>query len=404
MQSTASPPVAVSPHSLAAAFADVPDPRRAASVRYPLAAILSLAVTALLANHHSVLAMAEWGARQRPEQLQALGFREGRSPCQSTLHRLFRTLDGPSLAQTLTRSFAAVAGPAVTTDRGAAESPVALQGVAIDGKAQRGRLRFAADGPVHALSAFCHDTGIVLAQEAITSTAEKGEAELTVAPALLDRLDWQGRVLTGDALFCQRELCQQVVKAGGDYVLVVKDNQPTLHADLQLLFDPPPHPAPLPLTDRRTARTIDTGHGRRPDVRELTASTDLTGYLDWPGVAQVVRIERTWRDRGQPKRAVHYAITSLPPDRGTPERLLGLKRGHWLIENRLHWRKDMTFGEDASLIHAGQGPAVMSHLRNAASNLLHHHGVQQVAARLRAHSQHPEEAITMVIGPLIPHA
>lgn len=403
MQSTASPSVAVTPTSLAAAFADVPDPRRLASVRYPLAAVLALAVTALLANHHSVLAMAEWGARQRPEQLQALGFREGRSPGQSTLHRLFRKLDGARLAETLTRCFARLTAPTLP----AAHEPdveTAPQGVAIDGKAQRGRLRFAADGPVHALSAFCHDTGIVLAQEAITSTLEKGEAELTVAPTLLAQIDWPGRVLTGDALFCQTALCQQVVQAGGDYLLVVKDNQPTLHADLRLLFDPPPYPAPLPLADRRTTRTIDTGHGRRPEVRELIASTDLAGYLDWPGVAQVLRIERTWRDHGQPKRAVHYAITSLPPDRGTPERLLVLKRGHWLIENRLHWRKDVTFGEDASLIHAGQGPAVMSHLRNAASSLLHHHGVQQVAARLRALSQCPDEAIAMVTGPLRPHA
>ncbi len=98
------------------------------------------------------------------------------------------------------------------------------------------------------------------------------------------------------------------------------------------------------------------------------------------------------------------AITSLSPDRGTPERLLALKRGHWLIENRLHWRKDVTFGEDASLIHTGQGPTIMSHVRNAAISLLHHHGVQQVAARLRALSQCPDEAIAMVIGPLRPHA
>lgn len=279
------------------------------------------------------------------------------------------------------------------------------QGVAIDGKAQRGRLRFAAEsGPVHTLSAFCHEQGIVLAHEPITVRADKAEAELTVAPTLLDRLDWHGRVLTGDALFCQHALCAQVRAAGGDYLLLVKENQPALHEAIALLFDPPPVLARRPLDDLRIARTIDTGHGRRPEIRELVASTDLTAYLDWQGLAQVFRIERTWRVHGQSKRALHYGITSLSPPAGPPDCLLTLKRGHWAIENRLHWRKDVTFGEDASLIHMGQGPTVMALLRDAAISLLHLHGIRRVAARLRVHSQQPEAAIALVVGPLITHA
>lgn len=325
----------------------------------------------------------------------AAAFADGRTPCQSTLQRLFCKLEGAVLAQILTAGFAAAATPAAAT----------LQGVAIDGKAQRGRLRFPTDGgPVHALSAFCHEQGIVLAHEPILTHVDKAEAELTVAPVLLTRLDWHGRVLTGDALFCQRNLCQQVQAAGGDYLLLVKDNQPALHDAIKLLFDPPPVLARRPMADLRTTRTIDTKHERRPEVRELWASTDLTAWLDWPGAAQVFRIERTWRAHGQLKRALHYGITSLDPQTGPPDRLLGLKRGHWAIENRLHWRKDVTFGEDASLIHAGQGPRVMALLRDAAVSLLHHHGLRQVAARLRAHSQHPEEAIALVVGSLITHA
>jgi predicted transposase YbfD/YdcC len=374
-----------------------PSPTRAGSIRYPLAAILTLAVCALLANHRSVLAIAEWGTRQDADHLRTLGFADGQTPCQSTLQRLFCKLDGALLGHVLTACFAPVAG-----SPGGDTVP---QGVAIDGKAQRGRLRFPTDGgPVHALSAFCHEAGIVLAHEPITSTADKAEAELTVAPALLARVDWPGRVLTGDALFCQRHLCAQVLAAGGDYLLLVKDNQPALHEAIAVLFAPPPALARRPVTDWRTIRTIDTGHGRRPEVRELIASTDLTAWLDWPGAAQVFRIERTWREHGQPKRAVHYGITSLDPETGSPERLLALKRGHWAIEHRLHWRKDVTFGEDASLMHAGQGPTVMAHLRDAAVSLLHWHGIWRVAACLRTHSQHPEQAIALVIGPLIPHA
>src|SRR5204863_3634628 len=125
-------------------------PRRTASVIYPLPAILAMAVAAILANHLSVLAIAEWGARQEAAMLTALGFPEGRTPCQSTVQRLFRQLDGDAVAVVLSTCFAPGATPVLTEP--------AAQGVAIDGKAQRGRLRFGRAGcPVHALSAFCHD-------------------------------------------------------------------------------------------------------------------------------------------------------------------------------------------------------------------------------------------------------
>ena len=210
---------AVCPRSLAAAFTRVAEPRRAASVRYPLAAVLSLVVVAILANSLSVLAIAEWGARQPADRLRLLGFAQGRSPCQSTLQRLFHKLDGQGTPargypEALGAHFAPVAVPL----------PVAAgsQGVGIDGKAQRGRLPFQAGGypvqatPAGGYPAFCHEHGVVLAQEPIEQRADKSEGELTVAPALIARIAWPGRVLTGDALFCQRRLCQQVLAAGGD--------------------------------------------------------------------------------------------------------------------------------------------------------------------------------------------
>jgi len=386
-------PVAVSSTSLAAAFAQVPDPRRGASVVYPLPAILAMAVAAILANHLSVLAIAEWGARQDAVMLAALGFPDGRTPCQSTLQLLFRHLDGDAVAATLSACFAPSAAPAT-----AAPTP---QGVAIDGKAQRGRLRFANLGcPVHALSAFCHEHGIVLAHEPIDAGRDKAEAELTVAPALLARVDWPGRVLTGDALFCQRTLCEQVLAAGGDYLLLVKENQGRLHEDIALLFDPPATVPVAPLHDRRVARTVESGHGRSMERRELLASSDLNDYLDWPGVEQVFRLERTWCEHGRAKRALHYGITSLTPAQADPVRLLVLRRGHWAIENRLHRHKDVNLGEDASLIHVGAGPTVMALLRDAALSLLHRAGIRRVASRLRTHSQQPEQAVALVLGPL----
>ena len=399
VQSTPHP---VAPPSLMAAFATVPDPRRAASVVYPLAAVLALAVAALLAGQRSVLAIAEWGARQDGSLLAALGFHGDHAPCQSTLQRLFRHLDGDALAAALTTHVAPVGAPAA-----------GLQGVAVDGKAQRGRLCFPTTGlanggtdgcPVHALSAVGHASGLVLAHEPIAGDATKAEAELSVAPILLARLAWHDRVLTGDVLVCQRKRCRQVRTAGGDYLLLVKQNQPALHDAIALLFDPPDGLDPLPLLDRREAHTLGRGHGRTNERRHLVASTDLTAYLDWPGVAQVFRLTRTWRQGGTDHRAVHYGITSLSPERADPIRLLALRRGHWTIENRVHRHKDVAFGEDASLVHLGQGSTVLALLRKAALTALHQARCRHGAARLRLHAQHSEQAVALVVNPPPTHA
>lgn len=387
----------VSPTSLAAAFAELPDPRRFASVVYPLPAILAMTVAAILAHCLSVLAIAEWGADQPPALLATLGFPTAKTPCQSTLQRLFAKLDGEAVAAVLTAVFAPLAVP----------QPDALQGVAVDGKAQRGRFRFpAGGGPVHVLSAYCHELGLVLAEEPIDAPTgrDKAGAELTVAPTLLDRLDWHGRVLTGDALFCQRTLCTQVCGAGGDYLITLKGNQGTCYQDVQLFFDPPTDEPSWLRTDLRTTGTLDYGHGRTLELRTLTATADLTAYLAWPHLAQVLRIERTWREQGAAKRAVDYALTSLGPDRADVETLLRLKRGHWTIENRLHWCKDVVLGEDASLIHVGHGPWVMSLCRDLALNLLHLAGIDQIATTMRAYSRHPERAISLVVQSLTTRA
>ncbi|HEV2770734.1 MAG TPA: ISAs1 family transposase [Solirubrobacteraceae bacterium] len=387
-------PLGVSVASLREAFASVPDPRRGQGRRFALPAILTLAVAAILADHLSEQAIAEWGADQDPAVKRALGVPKGVAPHQTTIQRLFRRLDPARLAAALTAYFDPPAAPGAR--------PRGSQGVAVDGKAQRGRLPFAAHAgcPVHALTASCHDRGVVLAHEEIRGDAEKAEAELTAAPRLRARLDWRGRVLTGDALFCQRHLCTQVLAAGGDYLLVVKENQPTLHEDLRLLLDPPAdHAAPLPLLDRREVATADKGHGR-VERRHLVASTDLNAYLDWPGVAQVFRLERTWRERGQDKRAVHYGITSLPAATADAPRLLAHRRGHWSIENALHHVKDVTLGEDRSLVHLGSGPTIMAQLRDTALGLLRRAGPRRIAARLRHHARHPEAVLPLLGLPL----
>ena len=341
-------------------------------------------------------------------------------PHQSTWQRLFCRLNPDALSKALADHWAKAMLPSRRWQP--APKQRGSEAVAIDGKCQRTRLAFPSSGaPVHMLAAFLHDQGLILAQEPIdahpqanqpplpteeaghtqaplSQPLDKAEAELSVAPTLIKRLHWQGRVLTGDALFCQRSLCELVVSLGGDYLLLVKDNQPTLHEDIRLLFDPPPKLA-LPLIDRRETVTISHGHGRHFDRRHLIASTDLAGYSDWPHLAQVFRLERTWQEQGGFQRQVRYGITSLPPELAPPERLLALKRGHWQIENRDHYVKDVTLQEDASTIHTGSGPSVMAILRDLTLSLLRQAGHRTIASRLRFNSLHPEAAVALLSLP-----
>jgi predicted transposase YbfD/YdcC len=159
-----------------------------------------------------------------------------------------------------------------------------------------------------------HDLGVVLAQIGVDHAEH--QAELTVIPALLEQLDWEGRVLTGDALYCQRSVCAQAVEAGGDYDLLVDSNQPTLKADIEQVFAPLPPVAPghgQVVIEERRARTVEKGHGRL-EVREIRVTSELAGYLDWPYAEQVFELKRTWTRKGVTKEEVKYGVTSLPKE------------------------------------------------------------------------------------------
>src|SRR5581483_128060 len=267
---------------------------------------------------------------------------------------------------------------------------------------QRGRLRHGATPthPIHAMTAFCHDLTGVLAQ--LVVDANQHEAELTVAPQVLRQIDWQGRVLTGDALYCQQALCTQVVEAGGDYLVLVKENQPTLLADIRQVFAPltaeerertgvhTVHPLP-----KASYRTVEKGHGRLEE-RVIRVSGELAGYSSWPYLEQVFEYTRTWTSKGVSKQQICYGITSLPAEVSDAARVAALKRGHWQVENALHYVKDVTLGEDASQTHCGTGADVFAMVRNIAISLLRRAGYRTIAAQLRRYSGCPHEALALL--------
>ena len=232
------------------------------------------------------------------------------------------------------------------------------------------------------------------------------EAELSVAPALLAALPLAGAIITGDALYCQRALCQQIVDRQGHYVVIAKANQPQVLADIALLFDQPP-------VDEVTGRSIPVAlaeqrdrHGDRQERRRLWVSGALSGYLDWPGAQQVAKVERVWTHQGRTRTYTRYLITSLPapaPLWDTPGQLtataadlLRLVRGHWSIENRLHYVRDVTFGEDASQVRTGAAPQVLAALRKVVLALLRDAGWDNIAAGLRYNAWRPGAALELL--------
>ena len=197
-----------------------------------------------------------------------------------------------------------------------------------------------------------------------------------MATAILDEIPLERKVITGDALFTQRKLCQKIVKGKGNYLFIAKGNQAQLHWAIQYLFDKPDKAFHFDQAEQWSR------HGDRLEVRRLWASTALNEYLKWPGLKQVLKIERETDKRGQKEKQVRYAITSLGPEAGS-RKLLGLVRGHWAIENQLFRVRDVTLGEDASQIRKGSAPQVMASLRNTVIALFRHSGTVNIAAAIR---------------------
>jgi predicted transposase YbfD/YdcC len=220
------------------------------------------------------------------------------------------------------------------------------------------------------------------------------ETELTEAPGLLDTLPLEGQLVTGDALYCQRSVCSQVKARGGDYLVIVKKNQPRLYEDIAFLFSEPP------LGEVFATAEQASRHGGRREVRRVWVSSALNDYLDWPGVRRVCKVERQTERKEKRTSEVRYAITSVDEEAG-PDELLRHIRGHWGIENRLHYVRDVTFGEDASQVRTGSAPEVMAALRNAVIGVLRNAGATNIAAALRHNGwkQHNVFRLLGLLGP-----
>lgn len=362
---------------LLAALSAVPDPRHRRGRRYAWPLLLTLIAAALASGELNLRAIGQWVTEHADDLVAILDPPRRRLPSTATLRRALRTVDLAALEQCLT---ALTAGPPVGPP---------WVGLAVDGKAVRGANRHGA--AVHLVGLVRHGDGAVLGQVAVAAKSN----EITAVPRLLADRDLTGTVTTLDALLTQRAIAAQIRTQHGHYVMVVKPNQPALHAAIDALFSTPPLPDATDLA--ATATTAGAGHGRL-ERRQVERSAALTGYLEWPDAQQVLRrtCRRIIRTTGEIQEEVTYGVTSLPPDAATPAQLEALWRGHWTIENRVHYVRDVTFGEDACQIRVGNAPQALAALRNGLLTLLRALGWPLISDALRHYGAYAHRALALL--------
>jgi predicted transposase YbfD/YdcC len=372
-------------------FQGIPDPRKARGKRYPWLYLLALIGAALASGQKTAHAIAHWVMLHGPELLEHLCPPRSSIPSESTIRRTLHGIDISILEKRLTglAQYLAATGPKQGTVK--TEAGQMLQGQALDGKELRG---VRAHGQkLHLLSLVQHESGRTLTQMSVETKTN----EITAAPELLRGRDLSGTVTTMDALLTQRPFAQQILDQKGHYLMVVKRNQGNLYDAIALLFDDPPWLPREKEAECQVHHSVEKGHGRL-EKRTLESSQTLSDYVDWPSVGQVMRrrYERIRLKTGEVSAATTYGITSLPHTEVGAAGLAQLWRGHWTIENRVHYVRDVTMGEDANQTRTGNAPHVLAALRNAILNLFRHHGWSNIADAFRHHNASVRRTLALI--------
>jgi predicted transposase YbfD/YdcC len=359
--------------ALASCFADLPDPRVERTQRHRLVDILVIALCATLCGADDFVAIEQWGRAHATWLDERLALPNG-IPAHDTFGRVFAALN----PEAFSRCFLAWVGTL--------RKQLGVEVVAIDGKTLR-RSHDHAGGraAIHMVSAWATANRLVLGQVKVDDKSN----EITAIPALLRLLDLNGSIVTLDAMGCQKAITRQIVAQGGDYLIAVKENQPTLYEDLRLF-----------LADARTGmvqgvgeyREVDGGHGR-VETRRCWSVADL-GWLRerqpaWEKLTSIVLVERQRQVQGGPRTVEqHYYLSSLAGGTARTAAVAAhAARSHWGIENQVHWVLDVSFDEDRCRVRMGNAAQNLATTRHLALNALRQDATLKVGIknkRLRA--------------------
>lgn len=325
-------------------FEELDDPRTGNAKRHLLHEVLMIALCTVLCGGETCADMALFGRSKRDFLQEFLTLPHG-IPSHDTFSRIFRLLD-PARFHAWFIGF---------MQRFAAD----CQGVvAIDGKTMRRSFdRAAAASPLHLVSAWAAEARLCLGQLAVDDKSN----EIVAVPKLLELLSLKGRVVTADAMSCQRKIARQVIDQGADYVLALKGNQEILHDDVRRFLDDP-------ATALACATATDKGHGRI-ETRTAALSTEIAWLQeshDWPGLAAIGKIAASREIDGKTSVETRYYLLSSAV---SPDRFNTIVRSHWGIENGLHWVLDVVMDEDQARNRKDHGPHNLALLRKLALNL-----------------------------------
>jgi predicted transposase YbfD/YdcC len=362
---TSSPIAAARSQYLLDLLAQVPDPRKRRGRRHALAGLLATGIAAVIAGSRSFAAIGQWAGEAGPDVLAALGAERG-----------------PAEESTYRRAFALVSADVLDRVLGAWLWTRAVQAggrlvIAIDGKTVRGAKRGNGKTP-HLVAALAHGIRAVLGQVAVD---EKSNEIPAVRELLKAFADLAGAVFTIDAMHTQTDTAKAILARQADYVMTVKANMPTLYRQLKK----------LPWAAVPAVSAVSTDHGRR--ARRTIKAALAPAWIGFDGAAQVAQLRRTVTKNGKKTVEVVYLITSSR--NADPATLAAWVRGHWEIENCLHWVRDVTYLEDKSLVRTGNAPRVMASLRSLAISLLRLDGHDNIAAANRHHARDPQRTLKL---------
>lgn len=315
--------------------------------------MLAIAILAVLCGASGWTEVQQFGQAKRKWLATFLALPHG-IPSHDTFGRLFAALDPDQLERCFIGWAAAVA------EHSGGEL------VAIDGKTVRRSFDHASGkAAIHMVSAFAHANRLTLGQLAVEAKSN----EITALPKLLELLDLKGKTVTVDALHCQKDTARAIRDAGADYLMQVKANQPTLHDDVKLFLDEAIEHR-WQHTGHAYHETVEKGHGR-VETRRCWSTWDI-GWLktraDWPGLASIACVEAERWVAGKTSQQRRYFLSSL--DGRDAAAILAAVRGHWSIENQLHWCLDVCFEEDQHRVRQAHAAQNFSRLNRLALNLL----------------------------------